>query len=192
MNSEKRSFSESLASFIIKARRQFFKFSMREKILILLFVVALLGIWMSMQFDRIGKVREEIVVAHGSAKNQLFKLGYKEAIDQKYERLISEINLDALPSKDEVNGQIDALVRSYGFGAFDLGQPQSEEGDSLLFHSFSLAIQKVTYPQIKRFAQELKSKLPHVSLERISLRVQSNDDNYLNARLILKSIEHTK
>ena len=51
-------------------RVRFFRLSMREKVLTVLFVGALLGVWFSFQIERHGSARFDIRVANSTAKNQ--------------------------------------------------------------------------------------------------------------------------
>src|SRR5690606_37080038 len=119
-------------------------------------------------------------------------LSYSPTIQEEYQRIISRIDLASLPTKDEVSSRVDALVRRAGFNDFDLGQARTEEGTGFNFHTIQLVVQKVTYPQIKSFTETLKAELPFVSLERIVIQAQARDDEFLDVRYVLKSIEHTQ
>ncbi len=181
-----------LGVWSVQARRHFFKMNMREKVLLLLFAFALVFVWFSWQFDRHAATQGSIAAAHRLDAEQKNMLSYEEGVRVSYEELISEINLEELPTKDEVAGQIDALVRRAGFTAFDLGQARTEEGTGLNFHTFQLSVQKATYPQIKSFTASLKSELPYVSLERIVIQAQARDDQFVDTRYVLKSLEYAK
>lgn len=192
MNSARPSFSSRIASSVVKMRRSFVKMSMREKALVLLFAFALVGFWFSWQLDRHQRTQESVSAAHRTAAEHEMILAYAPSIQANYEHLISLIDLDSLPAKDEVASQIDALVRQAGFSDFSLGQPRTEEGTGFKFHTVQLVVQKEPYQKMKNFTETLKAELPFVSLERIVIQAQARDDQFLDVRYVLKSIEHTK
>ena len=53
------------------ARIRFFRLSMREKLLMVLFIGALLGVWFSFQMERHGTASYDIRVANFTAQNQV-------------------------------------------------------------------------------------------------------------------------
>lgn len=182
----------SLVAFSLKARRFFFKMNLREKALLLLFVIALAAVWFSSQTSRIGAVWDEIEIAKVDAQEQELWIASEPRIDADYGRYIAQINLAELPARDEVNSQIDALVRSFDLGRFTLAAPRTQEGKAMNFHTFSLTLQQANYARVMQFTQELKSKLPYVSLQRITIRARPNDDKSLDVGFVLKSLEYTQ
>lgn len=191
-DSSKTQLGARLSLALVKARRAFFKMSMREKGLLLLFVFALVGLWFSWQLERQRAMQTRIAAARSVSETQELILGYAPSIQEQYDGLIEQIDLDSLPSRDEVTGQIDALVRRLGFESFDLSPARTEVGTDLNFHTIQLVVQRATYGQIKNFTETIKAELPFVSLERIVMQAQARDDQFLDARYVFKSIEYTK
>ncbi|MBK1878051.1 hypothetical protein [Pelagicoccus mobilis] len=186
------SLNARLSAGILKARRVFFKLSMREKGLALLFVLALVFIWFSWQMDRHSALGAKHDNVRRTEQMQELELSEGPNIRSTYQDQISAIDLASLPSRDEVRAQVDALVRRSGFSSFDLGEARTEAGADLNFHTFQLVVQKSTYQKIKSFTQTIKTELPFLSLERIVIQAQARDDNFLDVRYVFKSIEYTK
>lgn len=182
---------KAAASFV-KARRGFFKMSMREKVLALLFALALALVWGSWQLDRQSLLKEQHWDAETVEDAQENWLSEEERYRATYEAQKGAIDLESLPTRDEVSGQIDALVRRAGFDTFDFPPPRSEAGAEMNFHTFQLVVQKATYAKIKNFTKTIKSELPYLSLERVVIQAQERDDDFLNVRYVFKSIEYTK
>ena len=191
MSSLEKKPSFDLMAFVVKVRRAFFRLSLREKALLFLFVLALVGIWFSLQVDRHKSTYVSLQGARSAIQEQDRWLQAKPSIDEQYASLKAQIDLNALPSGEEAESLIDALVTSSGFQNFDLKKRGSEVGEELSFHTMTLRIQKAEYAKLYRFTEALKEKLPFVSLESITLGVQGRDERYLDAVYILKSIEHT-
>jgi hypothetical protein len=186
------SFAARSAASFIKARRAFFKMSMREKVLALLFALALALVWGSWQLDRQSLLNERHWEAGAAEDVQENWLSEEERYRATYESQKAAIDLEALPTREEVSGQIDALVRRAGFSSFDFPPPRTEEGAEMNFHTFQLVVQKATYAKIKNFTKTIKAELPYLSLERVVIQAQERDDDFLNVRFVFKSIEYTK
>ena len=180
-----------LGNLAQRLRRRFFKMTLREKGLALLFVVALVTLWFSDQISRHQGVWSEISIALRDKSDQREWLAHESEIRQNHQNLIADINIEALPSIDEVRGNIDSIVRRY-FTSFDLGQTRSEANIDLTFSSIPLTVQKANYEQLKSFVAEVRQSLPSVSLERVSIRPNPKDDQFLEANFLFKSIENTK
>ncbi len=181
-----------LASAILRMRRSFFKMSMREKVLALLFALALILVWTSWQLDRQSLRSAQHDDARSAENDQANWLGEETNYRTTYESQKAAIDLGALPTRDEASGQIDSLVRRSGFSTFDFSEPRTEMGAEMNFHTFQLVVQKATYGQIKSFTKTIKAELPYLSLERVVIQAQERDDQFLNVRYIFKSIEYTK
>ncbi len=192
MNQQDTGLATRLTAFLIKARRGFFKMTMREKVLALLFAFALVLVWGSWQLDRQTQLKERHWDASVVEDGQQNWLNEEARHRATYEEQKSAIDLGDLPTRDEVSGQIDALVRRSGFSTFDFSEPRTEVGAEMNFHTFQLVVQKATYAKIKNFTKTIKAELPYLSLERVVIQAQERDDDYLNVRYVFKSIEYTK
>ena len=172
-------------------RLRFFRLSMREKLLSILFVGGLLGVWLTFQMDRHGVARQEIRPANELAGQQGQWLLEQSDIDARYQAMLNEIDLDSLPSVEDVNASIDDLIRKYGFSDFKANAPKTTPGNPLTFHTFTIDIGKADYNKLIDFTNEIKSTLSFVSLRQIKIRAQPRTPQFLDVKLELKSIEYT-
>jgi len=181
-----------LKAWITLLKGTVFRLSLREKSLALIFVLALLGVWASMQLERHLSAFAEYRSIRSDLDEQNVTLNNREKTESRFEAEISKINLEALPTRDEVNASIDELVRKRAFNGFKTTPPKSDPGSPLTFHSYSASIEGASYDELITFAKELRESLPYVSLRRIVVQSQRSNDLLLDAKLELKSIEYTK
>ncbi len=172
-------------------RLRFFRLSIREKALSILFIGALLGVWLSFQVGRHGASRIDIRSANSMAQEQGVWLNNEAIIEGRYNTLIDNINPEQLPSVEDVNARIDGLIRKYGFIDFRINTPRSNEGIPLTFHTFTIDLRKADYNKLIEFTSEIKSNLPYVSLRQITIQAQRRTPQFLDVNLELKSIEYT-
>ncbi|MEM9157770.1 MAG: hypothetical protein AAGB46_01880 [Verrucomicrobiota bacterium] len=170
---------------------RFTRISLREQGLLLLFVGVLLVIWLSAQLDRHAAMLNEIDVAHREAAEQDWTIEREEITQQEFDALIAEIDLEALPSRDEVNGGLDALLRKYGF-QFSSDQPKTESGSPLSFHTYQMTIRKAAFDQLARFTEDIKTNFSYVSVRYIKMQVDPRNHGQIDASFELKSIEYTQ
>lgn len=192
MAKSKESLGVRLSALTLKARRVFFKMSMREKVLALLFAFALVFIWFSWQLDRhtlLGGQHDNI---RRLEQSQKLELDDGARVRSDYAARMAEIDLRSLPNVEDVRAQVDALVRRAGFASFNLGEPRTETGADLNFHTFQLNVDKVPYFGIKRFTETIKTELPYLSLESIVIAAQTRNEDFVDVRYVFKSIEYTK
>jgi len=192
MAKSKESLQVRLSAVILRTRRVFFKMSMREKVLMLLFAFALVFIWFTWQLDRHTLLGEQHDNVRLTEQNQKLELDDGIRVRTEYDARMSEIDLRALPNVEDVRAQVDALVRRAGFASFDLGEARTEIGADLKFHTFQLNVDKVPYFGIKRFTETIKAELPYLSLESIVIAAQTRDQDFVDVRYVFKSIEYTK
>ncbi len=170
---------------------RFSRLSMREKTLALLFIIGIAGIWFTFQMERHSTVWSSITTAHNTARNQRIWLDNSEDTKAQFEALISDINLETLPKRDEVNATIDSMVRKYGFTEFGISPPRTDVGIPLSFHSFTLDLKKASFEQVFDFTDEIKETLSYVGLREITIQAPRRTPHLLDAKINLKSIEYT-
>lgn len=170
---------------------RFWRLTLREQILLLLFAGALLAIWLSSQIDRHSRVWADIAAANQEARSQGIWISERDTIEGQFQEAIAAIDLEELPSRDEVNARIDSLVRKYNFADFRMDPPRSDYGIPLSFHTFSLNLRQAEYQNLIDFTEDLKASFPYVSLRRIVIQAQRSNPHLLDVRLQLKSIEYT-
>jgi len=136
---EEKQQKRNLKSWILFFKGTVFRLSLREKSLAFIFVLALLGVWASMQLDRHLAAFAGYHTIQSDIDDQDTVLNNQEDIRTRFEAEISKINLEDLPNRDEVNASIDELVRKRAF-TFKSSLPKSEPGIPLTFHNYSASI----------------------------------------------------
>ncbi|MCH6257518.1 hypothetical protein MLD52_13235 [Puniceicoccaceae bacterium K14] len=172
-------------------RNRFFHLTAREKVLLLLVVGVVLYFWFTNQWERHDRMFSRISLLNHEGSRQAEVISEGPSSIQEYERAISEVNFEELPSREEANGFIDSLIRKYGFQNFTLSDPASDYGAPLSFHTFRLDVRKADFETLIDFTHELQSTLTYVTLLKTTIKAQASDPSQLNANFELRSIEYT-
>lgn len=183
---------DRLALSILKARRFFFKMTMREKILVLVFAFALVLMWFSWQLDRNSVLSAKHTAASRAERSQQNWLDIEDSLRATFEVQKSQIDIDSLPGKDEVSARLDSIGRPILSAPPIIGDARTEEGVGMLFHTYQVNVAKDTFANIYNFTKAVKEELPYLSLEKVLIQAQERDDRLLTVRYDFKSIEYTK
>lgn len=191
MDNQSMTVKERSRASVAVVRNRFFHLTAREKILLLLVICVVAYLWLSNLWERQDRVFAEISLLNHEANRQEEIIAEGPASVVEYERAISEVNFDELPSRDDADGLIDSLVRKFGFNNFTLSEPDSDYGVPLSFHTFRLDVRKSDFYTLRDFTHELQTSLPNVTLLRTTIKAQASDPSLLNANFELRSIEYT-
>lgn len=170
-------------------KQRFRWLSAREQILASLFLAALLAIWVSMQWDRHIVIWDEIRAANQRSQLQRMLIDRAPEIDSEFQSLLTQIDLEELPSRDQVNGDIDALARRFNFD-MQMGSPKTQPGSPLSFHTYQLIVKKAPYERLYEFTSRLKQEFAYVSLRHVRMQADKRTGT-VDATYELKSIEYT-
>jgi hypothetical protein len=176
------------ARFAFEARRFYMARTRREQILALLLVAVGVGIWGSSMANRWQAQQQRSTVVAAQLKEHRQWVDNRGVINDDYEMLLAGLSEAELPDRTQVLGQIEALVRQYGF-SFRLDPPQTQRRDPLSFHTLSLSIDRAEIGPLMQFTAELRQRLPYVSLDQMTLASDRRNPLQLDARLRLVAIE---
>ena len=171
-------------------RLRFSRLSIREKALSILFIGALLAVWFTFQLDRHGLALRDMRSANQLAEQQGLWIVQEDVVEENYQAMIDSIDLDQLPTVDDVGASVDDLNRKFGLN-YKTSRPKSIAGRPLTFHVFTIDLDDADYNKLIEFTNEIKTSLPYVSLQSVKLQANRRNGQLLTAKLELKSIEYT-
>lgn len=175
----------------ISLRPAFMARTRREKILALLFLVAMVVIW----FSSISARYETTLTAGRSLKEvkrfQDTWLDNRQTIDANYQASLARLSEVNLPTRNEFAGQIDTMLRKYQFG-FRVDPPQTKSGTTISEHTVNVSIEKANLDPLMEFTSEIKERFPYVSLEQLTLIPDRRNPALIDARLRLVAIEFNR
>ncbi|BET65386.1 hypothetical protein ASA1KI_03040 [Opitutales bacterium ASA1] len=178
--------------WIQKLRAGFLARARREKILTVLFLVVLVLIWASTYLTRYKAFSLALAAERATAGAQAQWLDDQESIEGDYAAAITRLSDAALPTRSEVQAQIDALLSKHAIARYRIDPPQTQTSDRLVFHTFSVSMERAEYSQLQAFQNELAATLPTVNLEQITLQSERSNPAQLNTRLRLVAVELNK
>ncbi|TVR50727.1 MAG: hypothetical protein EA425_08875 [Puniceicoccaceae bacterium] len=181
----------SFRALLEKLRVLFFVRSLREKLLTFLFVAVLVLIWFFSFTDRLqASTRHAFSIkSERSDQNRWFEVG--ERAEREFDERMRSLDVANLPNRNAVTGQIDTLLRQGGF-QFRMDPPRSDQRDPLTFNTLGIAIERATLDDLIRFTDEIRSTMPYITLEQITLAPDRRNPTQLDVRMRLVAIEFNR
>jgi hypothetical protein len=162
-------------------RQLYHAFSMRERILVALFVWGLLLAWVLALAEQTGRhtrarsTNREILEAF---KTQLAQAA---PADDMLRRARAGVDASRTFSAARLVGQLDNIARETELASFDLSIPGTQETDLFSFHTVRLNIKRAQLPELIAFDERIKAFSPYISLAQFQIIANRRDPRYLDA-----------
>lgn len=164
---------------------------LREKLLVICFVLIAAAIWLSSANSRLAKTRLEFKSAGADLKTQSYWLDNRAAIEGAAEVAIS--NLDPSKTYDStfLVAEVMAIARRAGL-AVSTEAPRSQGSAQFAIHTVRVSARRAEIGSVLRFYQELAARTPYLGLEELSLQGDRGTPGLLNVELRVASVELTR
>lgn len=162
---------------------------LREKILMLGFVLIAAVIWLSGVSDRVSVRLREIKTTSADLDVQRRWLLQKERIEREAQLAIE--NLDPSRSLDSVRlqGELNALARAAGLTNYDVSDSRTVRTTQFAVHSVQFQARNADIGTLIRFYQALSQRAPYLGLEQFALASNRANPAQLTASWRVTSVE---
>lgn len=170
-------------------RNLFFSLSVRERLLLTVFVWALIMVWLLGLLDSFGNTLRDFRYNGQALERFEETLEQSEMVELLLEEARAGLDSSRTYSASQLVGRLDSLAREADLGSFDLNIPSTQETDLFSFHNVRLNINNTRIEELIAFDQRIKEDAPYISLARFELVASRRDPRYLDAVFELTSFE---
>lgn len=176
---------------MIKACKAFFLSRLlREKVLMVVFIVLGAAIWLSGFSDRVGQFWREHRALKSTLAAQQQWLDSREMIDARSRQAISKLDPARTLNDTRLLGEINAIANGVGLRSnVATNEARTERTSQFAVNSLHVAVSKASYETMRQLYFELQKRSPYIGLEEFSLQVDPANRNLLNASLRVSSVE---
>ena len=175
---------------IADLRKVYKKTSTREKFLLLVFIGAMAGVWLSYSFSRYNFGFKLLFGTKSRIESYEDILSQKELVEAQLIEKSSELDASKTLSSTELLGRISEILKPMGL-KYTINSPQTEAGSLFTFHSVRLTVTRAETEAVLRLSDKLKELVPYVTLDRITVSADRSDPNLLNVQFYISSLEMT-
>jgi len=162
---------------------------LREKILMLGFVLIAALIWLSGVSDRVSVQWKASQVTSTDLDVQRRWLLQKERIEREAQLAIE--NLDPSKSLDSVRlqGELNSLARAAGLTNYDVSDSRTSRTTQFAVHSVQFSARNADIAKLIQFYQTLSQRAPYLGLEQFALASNRANPSQLTASWRVTSVE---
>ncbi len=174
----------------MKALKAFFLSRiLREKILMLAFVLIGAAIWLSSVSDRVGVRWREIRATSTDLDVQQRWLVQRARIEKEASLAIE--HLDATKTFDSVRlqSELNSLARDAGLSNYDVSDSRDQSTSQFAVHSVQFSVRNADIGSLVAFYKELSKRAPYVGIEQFSLASNRANPAQLNVSWKVTSVE---
>ena len=175
-----------------KLRLGFLGRSRREKLLTVLFLVVVAGVWLTLLSNRVRAFGPTLTAIRAEAERQSDVLADEERITSLYETAFASLSQDRPPGKVAYE-TVDQIVRAAGAEAgfrFAIDPTQPQQRDQLTYYPINVTIYKADFFKLRDLFNTITGRLPTVNLAEVVLSVPDRTNaNFLDARFKFVAIE---
>jgi len=169
-------------------RRLILKLSWRERLLVILLLAVVAGLWISSFASRYSSWSARRASVAVEAERQDRWRSQAGEIEIRLANGLAQVQGGRSMGSAQFAGALDALVRKHRF-SFRLDAPSTERRLPVAIHTITLSLEKAEIGAIVAMVSELRSTMPLVNIEQLTLNADRRNPAQLDARLRLSALE---
>ena len=160
----------------------------RERLLVILLLAVVAGLWLSSFVGRYSAWSARSESVDVEADRQETWRSQAGDIEARLASGLAQVQGGRSMGSAQFAGALDALVRKHRF-SFRLDAPSTERRPPVAIHTITLSLEKAEIGGIVAMVTELRSTMPLVNIEQLTLSADRRNPAQLDARLRLSALE---
>lgn len=179
-----------------KLKKIYDRITLREKMLLVLFLWVVVFIWFGFYWSRISQRFEDIGKVKASLAYQKVWLNNEDSIAKRLEESRQILNPQKTYARSRFIGRVDGLARETG-ASYDVTNPTTQSGEIFNEHSLVVQFKDASLKNLINFANAIHNENPYLGVKQVKITPNRRDPNLLNAQfdviaLELKNIENVQ
>ncbi|MBI5380522.1 MAG: hypothetical protein HZA31_01350 [Opitutae bacterium] len=162
---------------------------MREKALLLLFVMLGVAIWCSSFTNRAGTLAKEFRQTSVELTTQSMVLGQRVQIEEAAKKSIAQLDPSKTFNASGLFAAASGIAKNVGLSNTASDETNDETSSQFIVHNLRFRVRKAEFATIQKFYLEVQKKSPYIGLEQCTLQVDRAQPNQLTAVFKLTSVE---
>jgi hypothetical protein len=174
-------------------RSFFLSRQLREKLLLVVFILLGAAIWGSNVLQRSTQAGSRFQQAGSTLREQKQWLDQRARIEAAAEAAVADLDASRTFNSVRLSAELSAIANATGLGANAVSEPgRTEITPQFAMHTLQFRLNRVEYEQLQRFYGELSRRAPYINIERFSVAADRARPQQLNAALVVSSVEITR
>ena len=169
-------------------RGLFHTLSLRERILVAIFLWLGLAIWLGSVLEQFRHIKADYRTASSELKDQRTWSDLKDEIQVRLESALELVDSGKTYTSSELVGKVDAFARETNL-SFDINSPTSRTTDIFDTHVVRIQFKKAGIEELIQFDELIRNETPYLGLERVRIKANKADPRFLDGLFVISSFE---
>lgn len=166
----------------------FIRRSPREKLLIVVLVMALALVWLITATSRLGRHWGENRTVTAQLDEQSQWLDRRAEIEQRSAAAVANLDPSRTLDATHLVGEVVTLAENAGLSPA-IDSPRSQQTGPFSYHTVEVSFRRVELAALVAFYRELGERAPYVALEEVTLAADRGNPALINASFAVFSVE---
>jgi hypothetical protein len=163
---------------------------LREKILLLGFLLMAVAVWASSYADRLHLFMGRFSTTKSELREQALWLSRREQIELDAKRAISRLDPSSTLDGTKLLAEVNRIAGEVGLGSnVQADDTKDERSSQFAVHSLRFTVRRADYPTLVKFYLALQKRSPYIGIEQFSLQSEPNNPAMLTALFRITSVE---
>lgn len=166
------------------------RFSLREKLLSLAFILVILFLWANNWLARLSEWNEDRQFAANELEFQRQTLERGPDITKGLQRALERVDPSKTYAAARLSGRVDSLLRSAGLsGRADIDSVRTREGEIFNDHNLRVRLNRISIAQLINFNDLLKEDNPYINIQSVRIAANRRNPEELDVRFQINSFD---
>jgi hypothetical protein len=170
-------------------RAYFFTRHLRERILLVAFVLIVAVLWLSNLAGRLDRFRHDVYQTSLKLDEQKQWLAHRLAIESSARKAASIFDPARTLDGTQLLAAVNAIAHDTGLHTTSSGGSQDVTNGEFAVHTIEFNITKVDWETLQAFYVALQQRTPYIGIEQFQLAAETANPNVLNANMKISSVE---
>jgi hypothetical protein len=161
---------------------------LRERILLVAFIWAIVLLWAIMSVGAFRRHFSAMSLARGEIKNQKIVMAESADIESRLEKARTLIDPARTIGPLKLSSSVDTLARDAGLEA-NIASPTSKSSEIFNRNTVRASCKKASIDQLITFTQAVRKQAPYLSISRFKISADQRDPHLLSAEFEIESFE---
>ncbi len=170
-------------------RAYFFSRHLRERILLVAFILILAVLWLSNLAGRLDRFRHDVYQTSLKLASQKQWLAHRTAIENSARKAASIFDPARTLDSTQLLAAVNAIARDAGLHTTSSGEPQEVSNGEFAVHTVEFNVTKVDWDTLQVFYRALQQRTPYIGIDQFQLAADRANPNLLGVSLKISSVE---
>jgi hypothetical protein len=170
--------------------RLFKRMTVRERALLLSFLIVLVLIWANAWFDRASSWQTQRALTQNALSTQQEWLSRDAFFTEGLATALERVDPAKTYAASRLSGQVDSIIRQSGLSAqADIDPVRTREGEIFNDHNLRVRLSRISIAQLIQLNKLLSAETPYINIQNVQIQKNRRNPEQLDVRYEINSFD---